>query len=224
MVARAAGLQTLAVRLPRMFLIDVPATAGAEVAATLIAERAQAAGALVTCAEAAGRDAASIAMAFKTSPRDLLITVGGTGVGRGDAAIEALATCGSVLAHGIALRPGRTAAIGKVANVPVIALPGAPDQALAAWWTLVLPVLDRLAARQPRPSLRLPLARKIASGIGVAEIALLRRVENAWTPLACGDLSLDAIAGADAWLSVPAGSEGFAAGTPADAYILRDQS
>ena len=41
-------------------------------------------------------------------------------------------------------------------------------------------------------------------------------------PLAVGDLSLEAIARADAWLAVPGGSEGFAAGTPVDAYMLRD--
>ena len=37
-----------------------------------------------------------------------------------------------------------------------------------------------------------------------------------------GDLSLAAIARADAWLAVPGGAEGFAAGTPVDAYMLRD--
>ena len=41
-------------------------------------------------------------------------------------------------------------------------------------------------------------------------------------PLAVGDLSLETIARADAWLVVPGGSEGFAAGTPVDAYMLRD--
>ncbi len=41
-------------------------------------------------------------------------------------------------------------------------------------------------------------------------------------PLAVGDLSLAAIARADAWLVISGGSEGFAAGTPVDAYILRD--
>jgi molybdopterin molybdotransferase len=41
-------------------------------------------------------------------------------------------------------------------------------------------------------------------------------------PLAVGEMSLDAIARADAWLAVPGASEGFAAGTPVDAYMLRD--
>jgi molybdopterin molybdotransferase len=222
LTARAAGLDRLAVRRPRLHVINIPATAGNAVTAQLIAESACATGSEVICVEAGGRDAQSIAKAFDAEPCDLVITVGGTGVGRTDATIEALASRGALLAHGIALQPGRTAAIGRIANNPVIALPGAPDQAVAGWWTLVLPVLDRLSGRQPRRTTQLPLARKIASSVGIAEIVLLKKADDAWVPLAIGDLSLDAIAGADAWLAVPGGSEGVAAGTPVSAYMLRD--
>jgi molybdopterin biosynthesis enzyme len=203
-----------------LHLVNVLAAAGSSVTAPFIAELAEAAGAVVLRSDAAGRDATAIAPALETQPCDLRITIGGTGVGRSDATVAALAKSGEVLAHGIALAPGRTTAIGKIGNVPVIALPGAPDQALAAWWTLALPVLDRLSARQARPTLRLPLARKVASGIGVTEIALLKKIDDSWMPLASGDLSLDAMARADAWLAIPAGSEGFAAATPVDAYII----
>jgi molybdopterin molybdotransferase len=41
-------------------------------------------------------------------------------------------------------------------------------------------------------------------------------------PLAAGDLPLGTIARSDAWLMVPGGSEGFAAGVPVDAYMLRE--
>ena len=222
LTARAAGLDRLAVRRPRLHVINIPATAGNAVTAQLIAESACATGSEVICVEAGGRDAQSIAKAFDAEPCDLVITVGGTGVGRTDATIEALASRGALLAHGIALQPGRTAAIGRIAKNPVIALPGAPDQALAGWWTLVLPVLDRLSGSQPRQTTLLPLARKIASGVGIAEIVLLRKTDDAWIPLATGELSLETIAGADAWLAVPAGSEGVAAGTPVNAYMLRD--
>jgi molybdopterin biosynthesis enzyme len=85
---------------------------------------------------------------------------------------------------------------------------------------LAVPVLDRLSGRRPRETLNLPLARKIASQVGIAEIALLERKNGAWMPLAVGELSLEAIARAEAALVVPGGAEGFAAGTPVDAYIL----
>jgi molybdopterin molybdotransferase len=222
LVARRAGLKAFPVRRPRLHLLNVPATAGTDVTAPLIVELAEATGAVVTRANATGRDTASIASALDAQPCDLKITIGGTGVGRADATVQALAVSGKVLAHGIALAPGRTTAIGKIGSIPVMALPGAPDQALAAWWTLALPVLDRLSARLPRAALRLPLARKIASGVGITEIALLQRIDESWMPLASGDLSLDVIAGADGWLAISADSEGFAAATPVDAHMLRD--
>ena len=99
------------------------------------------------------------------------------------------------------MQPGRTSAVGRIGNTPVVVLPGAPDQAFAAWWTLALPVLDRLSGRRPRKTLNLPLARKIASGVGIAEVVLLERKGGAWMTLAVGELSLDAIARAEAWLA-----------------------
>jgi molybdopterin molybdotransferase len=219
LLARAAGLERLNVRRPRVRIVNVPA---GSVTADLIAESAQAAAAETVSFTAEGRDAGSIAAALGDSACDLLLIVGGSGVGRTDATVAALAARGKILSHGIALQPGRTSAVARLGKTPVIVLPGAPDQALAAWWTLVLPVLDRLSGRRQRKTVNLPLARKIASHVGIAEIVLLERKQDMWATLAVGELSIDAIARAEAWLVVPAGSEGFAAGSPVDAYMLRD--
>lgn len=222
LVARAAGLESVRVRRPRLRIVDIPATSGERITAELIAESARAAGAEVVLTEAAGRDAASVAAALVTEGCDFLVAIGGSGVGRRDASVVALAQRGEVLAHGIALQPGRTAAVGRIGKIPVIVLPGAPDQALAAWWTLARPALDRLSGRLPRASLTLPLARKLASLVGIAEIVLLERRDATWMPLAVGEMPLSTIARADGWLAIPGGSEGHAAGTPVDAYLLRD--
>jgi molybdopterin molybdotransferase len=220
LIARAAGVEEINVRRPRLRIVNIP---GGAITANLIAETARAAGAEVLFAEAMSRDATAVADVLDADC-DLLVTIGGSGVGRTDSTIAALAKRGEVIAHGIALQPGRTSAIGKIGTVPLVALPGAPDQALAAWWTVVLPVLDRLSGLQQRRPVSLPLARKIASQVGVAEIALFERNDASFVPLAIGDLPLQIIARADAWLVVPAGSEGFAAGTRVDAYMLRERA
>jgi molybdopterin molybdotransferase len=218
LMARAAGLERVNVRRPMLRIVNVP---GGSVSADLIAESARATGVETISVTAAGRDAGSIAAALDDGACDLLLVVGGSGVGRTDAAVTALAARGEVLAHGIALQPGRTSAVGRIGK-PVVLLPGAPDQALAAWWTLALPAVDRLAGRAQRKTVNLPLARKIASGVGIAEIVLLERKQDMWSPLAVGELSIEAIARAEAWLVVSGGSEGFAAAAPVDAYMLRD--
>ncbi|KWV59254.1 molybdopterin-binding protein [Bradyrhizobium macuxiense] len=219
LLARTIGLETLCVRRPRIRIVNCP---GGQMTTQFIAEAARLAGDEIVCAEAPGRDAAAIAGVLDAGGCDLLITIGGTGVGRSDTTVNALAGRGKVIAHGIALQPARTTAVGRIDATPVVALPGAPDQAFAAWWAVVVPVLDRLSGRRPRETLALPLARKIASSVGIAEVALLTRQRSAWATLAIGDLSLDAIGRAEAVLIVPGAAEGFAAGTPVDAYMLRE--
>jgi molybdopterin molybdotransferase len=218
--ARTAGLTKIKVRRPRLCVVNIPASSGEIETAQLIQESARGAGAEVTFAEARSRDAASIVDALETDC-DLLVTVGGCGVGRTDATVVAIRQRGKLIAHGLALRPGVTSAVGRTGTTPLIALSGWPASALAAWWTFALPVLDRLSGRRPRETTVLPLARKLASSVGIAEIALLERNDDSWVPLATGDLSLQAITKAHAWLAIPGSSEGFAAGTPVGAYMLR---
>ena len=222
LVMRAGGMKAATVRRPRLRIVNIPARSGQAMTAELIVANARAAGAEVMLSEASSREASAIAGAFDSDGCDLLITIGGSGVGRSDAAVAALADRGEVVTHGVALQPGRTAALGRLATIPVIVLPGAPDQVLAAWWTLGLPALDRLSKRLPRQPVTLPLARKIASSVGIAEIALLVRNSDAWMPLAVGELPIESLARADGWLAIPDSSEGHAAGTPVDAYLLRD--
>jgi len=219
LLARVADVERLSVRRPRLRIVNVP---GATATMQVIAGLARAAGLDVIAHEAGSRDAVSIAEALDVSACDLLLTIGGSGVGRADAAVTALAQRGAELAHGLALQPGRTAAAGRLGKVPVVALPGAPGPALAVWFALVLPLIDKMAARQPRRQVTLPLARKIASSVGIAEVALMAEEHDTWMPLAVGEWPLHAVARADAWLLIPASHEGFAAGEPVDAYLMRE--
>jgi molybdopterin biosynthesis enzyme len=66
------------------------------------------------------------------------------------------------------------------------------------------------------------LSRKVASSVGIAEVVLLEEMDGAFLPLAVGDFPLATVARARAWLLVPGGSEGYAAGTEVDAYMLRE--
>jgi molybdopterin biosynthesis enzyme len=222
LVARSLGVEDIAVRAPNIRVLDVSAPSGETFTAHFMADCARASGATVGDIETAARDAKSITGALGNETCDLVLLIGATGAGRADVTAEALRACGALLAHNIALQPGRTAAIGRLDAIPVVALPGSPDQAFAAFLALVQPALDRLSARSARRSTILPLARKISSTVGLAEIALLKREKHAWTPLAVGDFSLDAMRTAEAWLAVPAGSEGYAAGTPVGAWPLPD--
>ena len=66
LTARSAGFDKVAVRRPRLRLINIPAATGNAVTAQLIAESAATTGAEIICVEAPGRDAHAIAKAFDT--------------------------------------------------------------------------------------------------------------------------------------------------------------
>lgn len=222
LVARATGFESMSVRSPRVSVIDIPSADGNTASSQFVLEFVKAAGARAVGLQAKGRDAASISAAIGGDAYDLIVTIGGTGVGRTDATIEALAARGAHVIHGLAQQPGRTAAVGKLDLMPVIAAPGAPDQAMAVCLMLVQPALDLLAQKPPRRVFMRPLARKISSSVGVAEVVLLETLNETWMPIAVGKLSLDAIARADAWFLVPGNSEGYAAGTTVGGFPLRD--
>jgi molybdopterin molybdotransferase len=222
MIARVVGRDALHVRRPRVRVIDVPARDGQSVSAELIAASVRAAGGQVISARADARDAESIASVIGGQPADLILLVGGSGVGRNDAAVNALASRGKVFAHGLALRPGRTGAIGQIGNMPAVAIPGASAHAFAVWCAVAEPLLDQLTGRAERHAIIRPLARKIASAIGFAELVVLKAVDGNWLPLAVGDLPLAQVSSADAWLVVPGESEGYAASTLVGARPLRE--
>jgi molybdopterin biosynthesis enzyme len=182
---------------------------------------AEAAGAVVERIGIPSRDAKTIAASLTKNEADLIVVVGGTGFGRSDHAAEALAASGSLIARGIALRPGETSGCGVVAGRPVILVPGRLEAALAATLTLVLPCLDHLMGATPRFNfLGGQLTRKVSSTVGMTDVVLLRRTWDGLEPVAVGDLTLAAIAGADAWLAVPPFGEGFAAGETVTAFML----
>jgi len=116
------------------------------------------------------------------------------------------------LAERLALRPGETGGVALRDGRMVIRLPDRLDEAVAVWHALVLTALERLAAARPQPTQTRPLARKLASGVGVCDTVLLAAAGDAWDPLAVGDLPWSAMAGAAAVALTDAGSEGAPAG------------
>jgi molybdopterin biosynthesis enzyme len=147
---------------------------------------------------------------------DAIVAIGGTGSGRNDASVQTLVREGRLSVHGMALSPGETAAFGFVEQRPVLLLPGRLDAALAVWLTVGRRMLDRLAAAKTSElelGETLPLARKVTSTVGLAEVVPVRRSAGQAEPLAAKYLPLSSLSRSDGWILVPAESEGFATGS-----------
>ncbi len=208
----ACGVATVMVRAPRLSIVAAPGPRARRAAAVALIEDAVAAHGGVAQASHCD-DAQALERALRAAGGDAVVTVGGTGAGRSDWTIRTVAALGRVDTHGVGIAPGETVALGACGVTPVLMLPGRLDAALAAWLCLGVPLLRRLSvATAADPSTRSALTRKIASGIGVAEIVLVRRDEGGVAPLAAAPLPLHAVARADGYVLVPPESEGFPAG------------
>nr|WP_319538734.1 molybdopterin-binding protein [uncultured Methanospirillum sp.] len=72
---------------------------------------------------------------------DLVLISAGSSGGNRDHTREVIEELGSILFHGIAMRPGKTILCGMVNEKPVIGLPGQPMASLTAWREVVVPLL-----------------------------------------------------------------------------------
>ncbi len=114
----------------------------------------------------------------------------------------------------VALRPGDTAAIApRDGGRVTVTLPERFDGLIAGFLALALPVIALLSHRQIRLERR-PLQQKIVSTIGTSDCVLLQSTPRGYTPLAIGEITLAALAGADRFALIPPESEGVPAGQP----------
>ena len=212
-VLAAAGIGQVTMRMPRIGVVRAgPASAHIDAATTLIAGAVADGGGTARCDAGTGAD--QLDRMFRDAALDAVIAIGGTGTGRRDASVRALARSGRVAVHGIAISPGETAALGEVDGRPVLLLPGRIDSAIAGWLLLGRPLLAGLAGR--RDADQGPegmLSRKVSSSLGLTEVVPVRRSGETVEPLAGGYLAMAALTAADGWILIPPDSEGYPAGT-----------
>ena len=75
---------------------------------------------------------------------DAVLMSGGSSVGVKDAACRIISSMGTLLLHGIAIKPGKPTIIGKAGVKPLVGLPGHPVAAYFVTKLFILPLLARL--------------------------------------------------------------------------------
>lgn len=215
---RLAGIETIPIRAPR---VKILARRGDDPAACYLAGAAIKEGASARVEAMDVDDPMAMAASLLDENAALVLMLGNCRPG--GALIEALSRAGTVLFHGIAVRPGEEIGCGSLpardgAALLAVLMPERFEGALAAWQLLARPCLHRMAEANLRePGEILPLTRKIISNPGWSDLVFLRRgkgegASSMWEPLATGDIPWRSIARADAFLLVPPESEGHAAG------------
>jgi molybdenum cofactor synthesis domain-containing protein len=151
-------------------------------------------------------------------PHDVLVTSGGTSVGTRDLVMDVLKAHGTVLFHGIAVKPGKPTAFGRLGTALVFGMPGYPTSCLSNAYILLAPALRRLAhiSERTTPSVRLPLASRVVSTAGRHQFYTVRIGDGAAIPAfkASGDIT--SMSQADGYIEIDADTEVIEAGTIVD--------
>jgi putative molybdopterin biosynthesis protein len=165
------------------------------------------------------------ALRHALSENDMVIISAGSSAGTRDYTADVVAELGEVIVHGIAIRPGKPAIIGRVEGKPVIGMPGYPLSALTVMREIAVPLLSRYGLPVPAPeTIEAQITSTIHKEIGTDEFVLctLGRVGNRWvvSSLSRGaGVQMSAVR-ANAYLKVPSALEGFEAGETVPAMLM----
>jgi molybdenum cofactor synthesis domain-containing protein len=145
---------------------------------------------------------------------DIIVFSGGSSVGERDLVIDLMKRAGEVVFHGIAVKPGKPTAFGRIGGRPVLGMPGYPTSCLSNAYILLVPLLRRVARlpeHHPRTA-SLPLARRIVSPTGRHQFYSVCVVDGTAVPAfkASGDIT--SMSQADGYIEIPTHTDILEAG------------
>ena len=153
---------------------------------------------------------------------DLLVFSGGSSVGERDLILDVLTSRGELIFHGVAVKPGKPTAFGRVGGKLFFGMPGYPTSCLSNAYVLLMPALRRIARLPPHTirSVMLPLSQRISSAPGRHQIYTVRIDNGAAAPAfkASGDIT--SMSQADGYIEIPADTEAVEEGTMVEVKLF----
>ena len=157
---------------------------------------------------------------------DMVILCGGTSVGARDYVPGVIESAGDLLVHGVALSPGKPAALGVIKHtrsVPALSLPGYPVACLIALIEFGRPAILKLERVPAKPDLilRARLASKIASKIGyLTYTRVLVEGDVARPVMTSGAGILSSVTQSDGFVIIKEELEGLDCGDEVDVILI----
>lgn len=168
------------------------------------------------------------AMRRALADADMLVLSGGTSKGAGDLSHRIISRLGQpgIIAHGVALKPGKPLCLAVCDGKPVVILPGFPTSAMFTFHDMIVPVLRRMAGLPPRSDAKVSatVPVRIASELGRAEFVMVALVEGKdgliAYPTGKGSGAITSFAQADGFLRIDALADQMPAGTEAEVTLF----
>jgi putative molybdopterin biosynthesis protein len=164
---------------------------------------------------------------------DVVLLSGGTSKGAGDVSYRVVAELSDpgIVAHGVALKPGKPICLAATGGRAVVVLPGFPTSAIFTFHEFVAPVIRLLAGRgaEERATVPARLVVKVNSEIGRTEYLLVGLVDTAGDgdgptlaayPMGQGSGSVTTFSRADGFATIGRHHEIVEAGSVIDVQLL----
>jgi molybdopterin molybdotransferase len=157
-------------------------------------------------------------VAKAVSECDIVIISGGSSVGMRDATAKVIEESGSIILHGIAMKPGKPTILGLIDNKPVFGLPGHPVAAYLTARLYVCPLMAKLMGSNIKQyTVTARMSEAISSNHGRAEFVgvLLESVDNELLahPIRGKSGLITSLAASDGYICIPRDCEGLTQGT-----------
>jgi putative molybdopterin biosynthesis protein len=173
-------------------------------------------------------EAALGAALAKALEHDVVLLSGGTSKGAGDLSYRVVSRLGEpgIVAHGVALKPGKPICLAVSHAKPVVILPGFPTSAIFTFHEFVAPVIRAFAGLPPerREVVTATLPMRVNSERGRTEYLLVGLVQgdarlNAY-PMGKGSGSVTTFSGADGFITIDQHTEILDAGAEVQVQLL----
>ncbi|WP_326542605.1 molybdopterin biosynthesis protein [Pseudorhodoferax sp.] len=159
---------------------------------------------------------------------DAVVFSGGTSKGEGDLSYRVVAALQDpgVVAHGVALKPGKPVCLAVTQGKPVVILPGFPTSAVFTFHEFLAPVIRAFAGLPPqqREHVAAALPMRVNSERGRTEYLLVGLVPSdqglAAYPMGKGSGSVTTFSGADGFITIGQHTEILDAGAPVQVQLL----
>src|SRR5580704_15635440 len=131
-----------------------------------------------------------------------------------------------MIAHGIALKPGKPLCLAVCDGKPVVILPGFPTSAMFTFHDMIVPVLRRMAGLPPRSVAKVTASVpvRIASELGRTEFVMVSLVQGTdgliAYPSEKGSGAITSFAQADGFVRIDALADQMPAGTKAEVTLF----
>ncbi|MBT3188765.1 MAG: molybdopterin biosynthesis protein [Anaerolineae bacterium] len=161
---------------------------------------------------------------------DLILLNAGSSAGAEDFSAGVVEKLGTLLVHGVAVRPGHPVIIGMIDNKPIIGMPGYPVSAALTGEIFVEPMIAKWLGRAPiqLDTVKATLTRKTTSSAGdddYIRMAAGRVGEKMLAaPLNRGAGVISSLVRADGLAIMPRGTQGAEAGDMVDIHLYRTRA